>query len=826
VVRDPNPIGLSRIDHLVLVIIALEGLADRTQLMSLLQALQQNEGDAYVAWPNSNGGRDRRKLSSITLQLAYALAGQDLSWADAVTRVEKHLANSYPLHRPVAESSIINIVLQEGLALAMIHLAPALFAHIAGICRLECLPEKTWMRRRRFGSTAVAPDTPSPVDLVAEVLLPRVFEEERPISGAWFVDQLVRVFSGEVGLGSRRARHLRRERAVDRLQDLALQLEEVGPIEALLLGWVVDMLRHGSYRKRTPSPRTLEIYTRGVARLLHKELSRLPTHPIRLCAADWTQLYQRILDQSTAEILPALHSFHRYMVHAHDAEPASFGSSAVEDFRRPKANLIWEHELARASSTVALLSSDRRLTQQVIVWIELLRRTGIRFGELIRLKLRDIHLSHKSQWQIHVDQSSLKTESARRVIEFQSEQRHEAIEGWFTRRIQESTTFDELLFGDPQGSNKVYRLGAAYSLLSQALKKTTGDTDVVAHALRHTFASFAFHKAVESEFELTTDVSQVEKLRVAMGHALASTTLQTYCHLYEDSLRDSLDAMPRAVVRAVDVGGWISSNVAEQRRIAAAVRQRLARGQSATALCELNRRSRPRVEPLEQSDIGPTPEVLSIAQLPSKSLPTLFDIVKISHDFYRGLPIAKIALRAGLPEPTVQFVIGGLGKLRRVRGRRPKHPAKGINRLTRSRWKHVCEVVQQDMREAGSVDFRNLRAALCAYGLKAEHDATIQVLSLLRAGGFSHEHLVVRGCDPVALEHARWAVYEEFKSVPKVERVYPRRGRPTAYIVPITKAAPTNQLAASASSEIKTLATLLDLACLLDECHREQGLAS
>jgi integrase len=825
VLRTPIPIGLSRTDHLALVVIALEGLSDRSQLMSFLQALQQVEGDQYVTWVDSKGGRERRKLSAITLHLAKPLAGLDPSWADAVSRIEKHLSTSYPLHGQVAESSVINVVLQEGLALAMLHLAPALFAHIAGLQRLECLTERAWMRRCRFSSAADTPDTPGPIDYVAEVLLPKVFEWERPLSGAWFIERLVRVFSGEVELGSGRARHLRRERAVDRLQDLALELEKVGPIEALLLGWVVDMLRHGSYLKKAPSPRTLEIYARGVARLLHMELSRLPAHPTQLCAADWTQLYQRILDQSTAEILPALRSFHRYMVHAHDAEPASFGSSRVEDFHRPKVNLIWEHELARSSGVVARLSSDPRLTQQVIVWIELLRRAGIRFGELIRLRIRDIQLFHEGQWQIHVDHPSLKTESARRVISFQAEQQHEAVEGWFRRRIEEATTFDELLFGDPQGSNNVYRLGAAYSLLSRALKEATGDIDVVPHSLRHTFASFGFQKAVQGEFSAPAEVSQVEKLRVAMGHALVSTTLQTYCHLYEDSLRDGLDSMPRSVVRAVDVGGWLSSNAAEQRRIAAAVRQRLARGQSATALCELNRRSKPPAEPPVQSDIQPTPEFLSVSKVPSKSSANLLDLVKIALDFNRDLPIDKIALRAGLGESTVRFVIEGLGRLRPVRRRRPKRPDKGINRLTRGRWKRVCEAIQQDARESGSVDFRNLRGALCQYGLDAKHDATIQVLSLLRGGDFTHEHLVIRGCDPVALEDARWAVNDQFGALPKVERVCPRRGRPAVYIVPVTQAAPTNQLAASASSDVKTLTALLDLACLLAELNRQQGLA-
>lgn len=132
-----------------------------------------------------------------------------------------------------------------------------------------------------------------------------------------------------------------------------------------------------------------------------------------------------------------------------------------------------------------------------------------------------------------------------------------------------------LLFADPADSRVVYRRAHMSRAMARLLRAASGDPQAVGHSLRHTVVSLALDLTLR-----TSSISGLDRFRsaaVEAGHATGTTTFVSYAHLYEEALRQWLDA---ALTRLVPLKSHEAARLASIGQ--AALRQRACRLQTDT----------------------------------------------------------------------------------------------------------------------------------------------------------------------------------------------------------------------------------------------------
>lgn len=820
---------------IALCAIAFDVPAREDQLLSYLQALPQLRtwGDReYVTWEN-DGQTHRRVPSVFTLLAIRSVDLSSVDWRGVLAQVERTLARCYPFADSVPIGRRIQAVLRDGLAFLEYGLPRPLFAHLAGEIPWTPLPSSVWERRDGALPAGQGQDADAAsLSVASAAVVETIYEGEAPLTGGWFVQQLHSVCNELVRPGVKRSNRRIRTVLVSRLHDLSKQLDEAGPVEALLLGWALDIVTFGSARRADPTVKTLSNYLKAAVKPLHAAMSQRRQHPLSLRLEQWKELFEGLLDAHADALLrPALASFQRYMVRAHDAEALPWLFRGSADVRTPRPNILWEHEFAAIPWLLTNMLHDERSLQQTTVWLEVLRTGGLRFGELIQLELRSLAVLEGGSVRIAVSAArgrpGLKTDAARRVIEICEPSAATAIRCWFDRRTEEASSRDELLFGDPHRPASVYRLAACYGALAQAIKEASGDASITVHAIRHTFATIRVEAALLASMSEFSEIRRLEELRVQMGHAELSTTLMTYCHLYEDVLRVCMDTLlERSEMPAQAAAKWTLHGRETEKdyaqtleSCAAKFRSRDRRRPDWSAWSELHCRTRPAAADRQTAE-----SAFAAPSLAQKPL-TLQCVHDIAADWSAGMELRRIQLRSGHTTEIVSAVVRELeSACVQVRiARRARKPVSNgwerwfkeesnLRRLDSARWRAAITVLENTLTQSSSTPVGAWLQACAGVGIDAHHPALRDVLGFLLEVGFGAEMFVIRASAPSKIGPISDAFVDVFASCAQTELVTARRGKPSDYVQILTRPVHGNVVARPASSDMKTLRGLLLLA--------------
>lgn len=166
------------------------------------------------------------------------------------------------------------------------------------------------------------------------------------------------------------------------------------------------------------------------------------------------------------------------------------------------------------------------LGQRDLLILELLYATGVRVGELVSIKVSDIHLSDRT---IYI----LGKGNKERIVQF-GEYAYEILDIYLKDgREKLNKKRSDYLFLNHQGAPLTER-GVRY-ILDKIIKQTTLNKNISPHMLRHTFATHLLNEGC--------DLLSVQKL---LGHESISST-QIYTHVTTDRLKEVYyHSFPRA----------------------------------------------------------------------------------------------------------------------------------------------------------------------------------------------------------------------------------------------------------------------------------------
>jgi len=172
----------------------------------------------------------------------------------------------------------------------------------------------------------------------------------------------------------------------------------------------------------------------------------------------------------------------------------------------------------------------------------LLAYTGLRWGEAIALRVRDVDHARR---RITVSVNAVEVGGA---IEVGTPKTHKRRTVPFPRLLEnqlqeqaDGKAKDDLLFGDANGEYlRRTRVSAGSRSWFKTALKDAGLSPMTLHDLRHTAASLAISAGA--------NVKAVQRM---LGHASAAMTLDTYSDLFDDDLNDVSDRLDAAYKKAV-----------------------------------------------------------------------------------------------------------------------------------------------------------------------------------------------------------------------------------------------------------------------------------
>ena len=535
------------IQSIVASVIAFECLTvhDLPHFFQALTANSATRSENTVAW--TIGGKVRRsELCCLTLA-ALSHCAAPLDHANLLNEIETTLSCLYPLADLPPSERNVQGVFKDQQAWAYVHLPMPLVADYIGVLPVSRLGQTAIDRKmgyctRNQDASELPTDTRNHIE--SEVVQ-AVIENDEVLAGGWVIEQLGKVTSGLRGTGINLS-NLRVSRALKtRLGRVVNQLGRAGPVEAIIVGWVCDLATNGSARKSDPRIGTLADYLNAALRPIYQAIKSQDSHPLDMSDEQWKQAFKCMLGEGevSKNLATAVGSFHKYVVRVFDVQPQGWIYEIAPTISKPKANILWPHEIEAAPSAVEVLGDDERQISQVKTWVKLLSNAPMRFAEIKWIRLRDLAPTEQG-YDLKIAARRFagagKTKAASRVIPIHDPKCVASLSQWLARRELEGAGLDDLLFGDPQNTTRIYRLGACYALLNSALKSVTGDQTAASHIFRHTVLSNRVQKAL-LDIKEVKEVNELDVIAVEAGHKSFETTWTTYFHLPEAAQRHWID---------------------------------------------------------------------------------------------------------------------------------------------------------------------------------------------------------------------------------------------------------------------------------------------
>jgi len=800
--------------QVVACMIAFDGgwtAARLSRTMAIDSEWRDMDGELSVSW--TEGERvERRILSHFTRACWYRVRSETEDWrsqvvwsesAELVAKLWKEACGSSGTHQ-----EIMRDLLAGGLAWVSHVLPPILSEHLHGRLSLAALSHHAWMRQ--FG---VKPPTEATVDrsqdekainLSEEI----IFTEAR--SSEWILAQLKQSVSEVAGPTAGLSNDRARKQLLVNLEFVRRELHAAGSPGLLLFGWVEDLALHGSARKEKPAINTIFNYLRVAGPALMRGMNSMEFDPIEADSQNWSALYEAARASASLDthktLVPALYSFHRYVVRTLDVDPVQF-EDADEHPEVPAANVVWPNEFQEAFQILEDMPLKSRTAAQSKTLLALLRTSPLRRTEIFCLRLNSLHFGAEAilvNVASKPGHTSLKSKAAARSFEISTPQARELLVAWTERRRQEAAGGDDLLFGDPDDPKRLCEMGASYAAVITALKQATGDREVSFHTCRHTNASASICSALIAGTE--PSIFPLVQIQRRIGHSNLITTFLTYFHLYERPMRHHLDQALAQQVTSADLNRWTGIP-------APTLRKWKSRG----GLCPsawITKACWHAFPPTDTSSLPPPAEVRPVN---GRSVPlidlTVSQIVRILGHIQSGMSADGICSANSI---TPESLIVIFSHVVRMRGDGPIDlnaddlapaaaaalQALDLSRLDWPRWKVL--VRHSDTRPvAGRGELVDCwRAHGGGDGLDVcDPEAVLELLQALAKSAFESRHFrlrISRGqewsstwtADTKREHRIALVLADVFGAEVPIEMVKPRRGRPFAYLVPLTKAHP------------------------------------
>lgn len=810
--------------HLLIVALAtaFEGLTNEADLRAFLKELPNacHWGDGlYVTWAREQGIA-RRRISPLLRIARQQAPFPPTDWNAVVDQLAEVVSRIYPRKKHTRTSSKLSSLFMDAQCWLYTYLPMPHVAHATGAVPMTHLPDSAWLRRFQLplpSPTAERED--KVVEEAEERIVEALYSNAIQLSGAWFIERLEKITQGLTSTGSQVSDARAWQIVSQRLRDLSIELQDCGPIEALVLGWALDIATHGTSQKVNPRVGTLSKYIYVAAGRLHRKLREQQSHPMSLSHEKWQTFFKELIDENPSDqsLRAALSSFHRYLCRmlGTDFIPWLFNDRNASK-QPPRANVVWPHEFDRLHSIFRHLTQDQRLISQLDAWCALLRDSTLRFGELVGLQLHSIQINEGSielEVAPHRGRHPLKTHAARRVLQVVDPAAVAGIRNWLDRREKEAAAPSDFLFGDPHRPDRIYQLGKCYRLFNKALKLSTGDASVSMHITRHAYVSVAMDTALSQIGEKFSEINPIHRIKVVAGHAAEWITILTYSHLPEDSLRAQIDRqIAQRLTSCAAVSRW-------------------------TGLTEENLRQRKhrcakdgwRLWHAVLDKVGsPTLQGIVLpAAAPSEPIPTEITVTSeivwhVLSDLDSGLPHDRVASRCSVPECVVSRIQTIAQSIRLLDSETPlsDHIVCRFDRLHNQDWQRFISHVSR-------LDFEEASAAIdswrrCARDLMFSLDHPSKARPFVRAlrdGGIPITRLVVRASrkpssapaplpapeNNPTLEKALSLLAQVYNSSPQVEQMSPRRGRPSVYLQLFTTTMTGSACAAPAACDMRSM---------------------
>ena len=226
---------------------------------------------------------------------------------------------------------------------------------------------------------------------------------------------------------------------------------------------------------------------------------------------------------SISRKLSALRSYYKYLCSNNKVKTNLFNliSSPKKDQKLPR---YFEYNELEELFNVPDLNNS--LGQRDRLILELLYATGIRVGELVKIRLKDIKKCERTIL-IHGKGSKM------RIVNY-GEYASDILDMYLNNGYRDLNKFNsEYLVLNNQG-RVITERGVRY-ILTNLIKKTSLHKNISPHMLRHSFATHLLNEGC--------DILSVKEL---LGHESISST-QIYTHITNDKLKDIyLHSFPRA----------------------------------------------------------------------------------------------------------------------------------------------------------------------------------------------------------------------------------------------------------------------------------------
>jgi hypothetical protein len=192
------------------------------------------------------------------------------------------------------------------------------------------------------------------------------------------------------------------------------------------------------------------------------------------------------------------------------------------------------------------MATDSRAGQIARVMLAIASECAVRHQDLSRLVMANLSfgtddLGGYCQIEVvrHAERGRLKTITTQRRLLVRDPSSVQLIQEWHVQRGHETGNLSAYFLGDKNSDKTRYRPAAVQALLNRLVKLASGCRRMRFHDLRHTVIS----QQVEGVLSSTAlqDINPLQVVATAAGHAIPLTTLRSYSHLYEHSLRMWID---------------------------------------------------------------------------------------------------------------------------------------------------------------------------------------------------------------------------------------------------------------------------------------------
>ena len=357
----------------------------------------------------------------------------------------------------------------------------------------------------------------------------------------------------------------------------------IGPLPTLIAQWALAIIRRQTPEHRDISKsKSLRTYVSCIGRTLFIESIGIETEQLHNINT-YKTLYQAVVDSKRwprrrSKAATECQAFHNFLVRGMDAPTLSVGEAVgtgpTNVGTTVNANYITPFELERAS-TLLWQNSDRDLDHWIAAHVlELGYWSGLRIGELLGLRLRDIDIAWTSQGKFKRvellcrthSQRSLKSTTSRRRIPISCLMPRLALNSFVRFVMQRDRNLDVLsrrsavfLFSNSELGHKPPEEQTIRSLVQSALRQVTGDKSLVFHHLRHSAANNMlmalmaqsdedpiwdlFPRKPDKLLDISRRINQglmintdrrrgiLHAVGTLLGHTEPNVTLQSYIHI-------------------------------------------------------------------------------------------------------------------------------------------------------------------------------------------------------------------------------------------------------------------------------------------------------